>query len=130
MLHDDIFLSGLYVMQFMTNFLEHMKVLSSIDGLSLWQKLYPYVLFSDFFEGDVGRDQDNETAVVTHHNAMMKIFAFDSILLPSCEKIFFSDARAPPSANEENIGYKFSYIQNFLSHGSHCALFQSLLPLL
>jgi len=51
------------VMQCMTNFLEDMKVLSSIDGFSLWQKLYPYVLFSDFFLGGGGgvwEDQDNE----------------------------------------------------------------------
>jgi len=114
----------------MTYFLEHMKVLSSIDGFSLWQKLYPYVLFSDFFEGGVGGIKIMKPAVVTHHNAMMKIIAFDSILFPSCEKTFFADVCAPPSANEENIGYKLSYIQNFPSHGSHCALFQSLLPLL
>jgi len=68
-------------------------------------------------------------AVVTHHNAMMKIIAFDSILFPSCEETFFADVRAPPSANEEDTGYKFSYIQSFPSNGSHCALFQSLLPL-
>ena len=36
-------------MQCMTYFLERVKVLSSIDGFSLWQKLYQYVLFSDFF---------------------------------------------------------------------------------
>ena len=49
-------------MQCMTYFLERVKVLSSIDGFSLWQKLYQYVLFSDFFWGGGGEDQDNETS--------------------------------------------------------------------
>ena len=48
---------------------------------------------------------------------------------PSCEKTFFADVCAPPSANEENIGNKLSCIQNFQSHGSRCALFESPLSL-
>lgn len=76
-------------MQCMTNFLEHMKVLSSIAGLSMWQKLYPYVLFSDSFEGDVGRDQDNETAVVTHHDAMIKSLLLTAYCYQVVRKYFF-----------------------------------------
>ena len=98
----------------------HEKVSGAFKGnkqhwwFPLVVKNYQYALFSDFFLGN----QNHETIFVTHHNATKKSLPSTGYHSTNCEKTFFTDVCAVPSANTEIIGHKFSCIKNVLSHGT------------